>query len=219
MKGKARAIGPYPGTTLPAHVAPGSTSKAPAVPLGSPVNAVRVKREQADHPLIKTQRTEPTLTRPRRGSSPEEPPLGVTQRGPPTRAKTEKREPIFIKSERTEPILPRGRHAPVKATPGSLARPPSSSAPRSLASSTIRVQTISVKSSPSPSPFSSGHCLVPSSSSSPPTGLPEIIDVDALDDDGPPAAKPTALKRRLGMGRGTGGYANKKFKPLQPSGP
>ncbi len=217
-KGKAKATGPYP-TTKAGQTMLGSASRAPARPLGPAANAARVKREQVEPPLIKTELTEPKLRRPRRGSPPEEPPIGLTQRIPSARVKTEKLEPVFVKSERTEPILSAGRPVPVKATPGSLARPPGSST--RLGQSAARVQTISVKPSPTPSPFSSGHSLGPlssaSSSSSSPTGPPEIIDVDALDDD--PPAKPTGVKRRLGMGRAMGGYANKKFKPLMPNGP
>ncbi|KAM5530408.1 hypothetical protein V8D89_015919 [Ganoderma adspersum] len=218
VKGKAKATGPYPATK-PAQTTLGSASRAPVRPLGSPANGARVKREQVESPLIKTERTEPSLYQPRRGSSPEEPPIGLTQRVLPSRVKTEKAEPVLIKSERTEGTLSAGRLVPVKAVLGSLARPPGSST--RPGSSVVRVQTISVKPSPTPSPFSSGHSLGPlssaSSSSSSPTGPPEIIDVDALDDD--PPARPAAVKRRLGMGRATGGYANKKFKPLMPGDP
>ena len=217
-KGKAKAIGPYPATK-PAQAMLGSASRTFARPLGSPANGARVKREQVESPSVKTERIEPSLCRPRRSSSPEEPPIGLTQRVPPSRVKTEKAENMLIKSERTEVTLSAGRLMPVKAALGSLARPPGSST--RPGSSVVRVQTISVKPSPTPSPFSSGHSLGPlsyaSSSSSSPTGPPEIIDVDALDDD--PPARPAAVKRRLGMGRATGGYANKKFKPLMPGDP
>ncbi|PIL35658.1 hypothetical protein GSI_02388 [Ganoderma sinense ZZ0214-1] len=219
-KGKAKAIAPYlAARPVQTRTTLGSASKALARPLDLPTNAACVKREQVEPASIKMERIEPPLSRPRRGSSPEEPPIGLTQRVPPTRVKREKAEAVLIKSERTEPTLSASRLVPVKAAPSSLARPPGSST--RLGQSAARVQTISVKPSPTPSPFSSGHSLAPlssaSSSSSSPTTLPEIIDVDALDDD--PPARPTAVKRRLGMGRAAGGYANKKFKPLTHNGP
>lgn len=72
------------------------------------------------------------------------------------------------------------------------------------------------KRSPSSSPAhgylsSSGPSLPSSSSAASSTSSPATPSGDA-------SARSTAVKRRLGMGRATGGYTNKKFKPMMPGG-
>ena len=61
-------------------------------------------------------------------------------------------------------------------------------------------------------PSSSGSSLTSSSSAASSASSPAAPSGDA-------SAKSTAVKRRLGMGRATGGYTNKKFKPMVPGGP
>ncbi len=60
-------------------------------------------------------------------------------------------------------------------------------------------------------PSSSGPSIPSSSRSSSSNSSPATPSADA-------SANSTAVKRRLGMGRATGGYANKKFKPMLPGG-
>ncbi len=60
-------------------------------------------------------------------------------------------------------------------------------------------------------PSSSGPSIPSSSRSSSSKSSPATPSADA-------SANSTAVKRRLGMGRATGGYANKKFKPMLPGG-
>ncbi|TFK81255.1 UvrD-helicase-domain-containing protein [Polyporus arcularius HHB13444] len=60
-------------------------------------------------------------------------------------------------------------------------------------------------------PSSSGPSIPSSSRSSSNNSSPATPSADA-------SANSTAVKRRLGMGRATGGYANKKFKPMLPGG-
>lgn len=84
---------------------------------------------------------------------------------------------------------------------------------RPVQTSCIKVEA-PLKSSPGEGlPSSSGSSIpasnIPTSSSSSPPEAP--LSADA-------ATKPTSVKRRLGMGRTTVGYSNKKFKPLIPNG-
>ncbi|KAI0714341.1 P-loop containing nucleoside triphosphate hydrolase protein [Cerioporus squamosus] len=58
-------------------------------------------------------------------------------------------------------------------------------------------------------PSSSGPSIPSSSRTSSSDSSPAARSADA-------SAKSTAVKRRLGMGRATGGYTNKKFKPMMP---
>ncbi|TBU33526.1 P-loop containing nucleoside triphosphate hydrolase protein [Dichomitus squalens] len=216
-KGKARAAEAYlamsssKATPTPAKPA----SRVPARPLGMTASVARVKMEKTEPTLVKTEHLEPSQLRLKREPSLEEPPLGLTQRVRPA-AVQGKSISGRIKSERFDLELPSGRQPLAEATPASLARS-STFSPRSVPG-TGRVVT--VKPPSTPSPFSSGQSLPSSSSASSsksPSAAPvEIIDVDALDD---PPVKPMTTKRRLGMGRATRGYANKKFKPLMPNGP
>ncbi|KAI0749394.1 P-loop containing nucleoside triphosphate hydrolase protein [Daedaleopsis nitida] len=63
----------------------------------------------------------------------------------------------------------------------------------------------------------------PPASSTPSSSLPSSSSSESHAPSGASQAttpaKPTAVKRRLGMGRATTGYSNKKFKPMMPNGP
>ncbi|KAI0710232.1 hypothetical protein C8Q76DRAFT_94141 [Earliella scabrosa] len=111
-----------------------------------------------------------------------------------------------IAPTRTQPVLP--SPSSVKSSPTACTRLPgiSSGLPTPL------------KSSPTSTPYggqpASSGSSVPSSASST-SGSNSPPDAPLPTDT---ATKPTAVKRRLGMGRATGGYSNKKFKPMVPNG-